>query len=508
MLLVSAVYCNYTREKKEIGKMEFRDVEICLIIPIEYNNTFFKNLGNGSILQGFRREDIQSQRFNDNGKRLFTENENKMVTCYILENKSRREIGLKQENKGYYRMKKDNVEYLFELGKIKIWFWESGKGFLTIPVTTESISQDCLINLKNILIDVRASNKFTYEVKTGKDKSDVRNNTLKDIIKKLIQMLKGVGAERNENVVKLYSLIYMLTEEEITDKENFWANLLHNSEKKQEIRQYAPEQFPYITWGIAEKCIGMVGDCAVARRISEKNENFLRENGGLRKSVFYNYLLLYLYYLGACSEHINMINKYMFSLKKIQKSFSGNLSTVEHLNDIFHEYKEILYKEVWHKTRDVEVFHGKFPGVVQNKDYNIFISYRREGGFYYARLLYEMLEKNGQVPYLDLKERESGKFDEELYKRIEQCKNMIVVLFPGCLKRCCDEEDWVRKEIVYALKHNKNMIPVMFDGFDYSEEMKELPEEMKAFRFEAEQFILSSREHFDNVVKEILRRKK
>ena len=45
-------------------------------------------------------------------------------------------------------------------------------------------------------------------------------------------------------------------------------------------------------------------------------------------------------------------------------------------------------------------------------------------------------------------------------------------------------------------------------GFEYSEEMKELPEEMKAFRFEAEQFISSSREHFDNVVKEILRRKK
>lgn len=52
-------------------------------------------------------------------------------------------------------------------------------------------------------------------------------------------------------------------------------------------------------------------------------------------------------------------------------------------------------------------------------------------------------------------------------------RDVIVVLPPGALDRCTDENDWVRMEIAYALKQKKNLVPVMMNGFFWPENMPE-----------------------------------
>ena len=49
---------------------------------------------------------------------------------------------------------------------------------------------------------------------------------------------------------------------------------------------------------------------------------------------------------------------------------------------------------------------------------DVFISYRREGGYAMARLVYECLRNAGLSVFLDLEELRSGQFNEKLYEEI------------------------------------------------------------------------------------------
>lgn len=98
---------------------------------------------------------------------------------------------------------------------------------------------------------------------------------------------------------------------------------------------------------------------------------------------------------------------------------------------------------------------------------DVFISYRREGGFALARLLYECLQKEGISTFLDLEELRSGAFNTKLYEAIDSAENFVIVLPPNSLDRCKDETDWVRLEIEYAIKKTKNIIPILVNGFTF-----------------------------------------
>ena len=108
--------------------------------------------------------------------------------------------------------------------------------------------------------------------------------------------------------------------------------------------------------------------------------------------------------------------------------------------------------------------------------YNIFISYRRDGGYEMARLLYEHLKNMGLKPFLDIEELRSGPFNVRLYKTIDECPNFLPVLSPGALDRCKNEGDWLRLEIAHAVKGKKNIIPVLMPRFDWTE----LPEDISS----------------------------
>lgn len=130
---------------------------------------------------------------------------------------------------------------------------------------------------------------------------------------------------------------------------------------------------------------------------------------------------------------------------------------------------------------------------------DVFISYRREGGYAMARLLYECLRNIGVSVFLDLEELRSGQFNEKLYQEIEKCKNFVLVLPPNSLDRCEAENDWLRLEIEHAIKQKKNIIPVMMVGFEFPDQ---LPPSLQVLPFF--NGVRSSREYFDATIKKIV----
>lgn len=111
--------------------------------------------------------------------------------------------------------------------------------------------------------------------------------------------------------------------------------------------------------------------------------------------------------------------------------------------------------------------------------YDIFISYRRKGaGAGVAGELQAKLENLGYKVFLDVDEIGSGQFPEQIERAISECKDFILVLSPGTLDRCVEEEDWVRREIQQAQNQNKNIIGVGLPGF-FMPEAESLPEPLK-----------------------------
>lgn len=115
------------------------------------------------------------------------------------------------------------------------------------------------------------------------------------------------------------------------------------------------------------------------------------------------------------------------------------------------------------------------------RNYEIFISYRRDGGSETAKHLSDTLTDKGYRVFLDIESLRSGQFNTELYRFIEQATDFILILPQNGLDRCSDPNDWVRLEIEHAKKHNKNIIPIMLKGFSFP---PELPESLEFLRYQ------------------------
>lgn len=101
--------------------------------------------------------------------------------------------------------------------------------------------------------------------------------------------------------------------------------------------------------------------------------------------------------------------------------------------------------------------------------YDIFISYRRNGGFDTAKHLYDLLTRDGYRVSFDIDTLRNGDFDVALLKRIEECTDFILIVDKNAFDRCMDpnfdsKKDWLRCELAHALSHNKNVIPIMLAG--------------------------------------------
>lgn len=110
--------------------------------------------------------------------------------------------------------------------------------------------------------------------------------------------------------------------------------------------------------------------------------------------------------------------------------------------------------------------------------YDIFISYRRAGGDKYARTIQQALEKQFRV-FLDFDELEDGVFDQRIIDAISQSPVFLLILSKGALDRCVDEKDWVRQEIMHAVKSGCHIVPVTIIGDNFNGLPHELPEELR-----------------------------
>ena len=101
--------------------------------------------------------------------------------------------------------------------------------------------------------------------------------------------------------------------------------------------------------------------------------------------------------------------------------------------------------------------------------YDIFISYRREGGYDTAKHLYDLLSRDGYKVSFDIDTLRNGDFDKSLLSRIDACKDFILIIDAHAFDRTLNpafnpQNDWMRQELAYALKKNKNIIPILLNG--------------------------------------------
>lgn len=71
--------------------------------------------------------------------------------------------------------------------------------------------------------------------------------------------------------------------------------------------------------------------------------------------------------------------------------------------------------------------------------YDIFISYRRIGGFETAKHLYDLLRSDGYRVSFDIDTLRNGDFDVALLKRVEECTDFILIVDKNAFDRCLDK---------------------------------------------------------------------
>lgn len=109
-------------------------------------------------------------------------------------------------------------------------------------------------------------------------------------------------------------------------------------------------------------------------------------------------------------------------------------------------------------------------------DNSAFISYRRNPGYPWARLIWEELGERGVDAFLDLESmRAAGRFDERLLNQIASRPYFVAVLTEGTLERCTDTEDWMRREIEHAVDTGRIIVPCFIAPFSPSGFPDDLP---------------------------------
>ena len=123
--------------------------------------------------------------------------------------------------------------------------------------------------------------------------------------------------------------------------------------------------------------------------------------------------------------------------------------------------------------------------MAKGKTYDIFISYRRQGGAEKAELTKGELAKRGfreDRMFMDTRSLSSGNYMEGILKAIDASRNLVVIVTKDSFKDLSEESPWA-KEIAHALKIGKTIVPIYFDGIN---EIKpdELPASFQRLAFE------------------------
>lgn len=123
--------------------------------------------------------------------------------------------------------------------------------------------------------------------------------------------------------------------------------------------------------------------------------------------------------------------------------------------------------------------------MAEEKIYDVFISYRRHGGAEMAELTKSELSKRGfrdARMFMDTRSLSSGNYMEGILKAIDASRNLVAIVTKDSFKDLSEESPWA-KEVAYALKIGKTIVPIYFDGIT---EIKpdELPGSIQRLAFE------------------------
>jgi tetratricopeptide (TPR) repeat protein len=104
---------------------------------------------------------------------------------------------------------------------------------------------------------------------------------------------------------------------------------------------------------------------------------------------------------------------------------------------------------------------------------SVFISYRRTNIFH-ARAIFQDLRHNGYDVFMDYESIDSGSFSQIILNQVKARAHFVIVLTPSALERCVNPGDWLRREIETAIEYKRNIVPLMFEGFDWKDVEKYL----------------------------------
>lgn len=111
---------------------------------------------------------------------------------------------------------------------------------------------------------------------------------------------------------------------------------------------------------------------------------------------------------------------------------------------------------------------------------NMFISYRRDTGIDIAARVKDFFVSKGLNVFYDITSMQLGEFDKQIIQHINSSDYFVLILSPNALDRCCNETDWVRKEIECALNNNKiQIIPLILPQFKFPQNLPDSLEKIK-----------------------------
>ena len=122
---------------------------------------------------------------------------------------------------------------------------------------------------------------------------------------------------------------------------------------------------------------------------------------------------------------------------------------------------------MWSHERLSITSHEFIYTAMEQVEKTVFISYRRTNAPW-ALAIFQNLTQHGYDVFFDFNGIASGDFERVILANIKARAHFLVVLTPSSLERCNDPNDWLRREIETALVTQRNIVPLMLEGFDFT----------------------------------------
>lgn len=289
------------------------------------------------------------------GSPLLDKRSTPLLKIFELRQAQRRKIGLHGNENHIYTLLKDNID--FQIRKIKLWFFKCGIGFITFNVYTEELDSDKILNLVSELCSVRLNRKITYTQSTGKGTSEKKTFTLRDVIKILLSLENATHllSIDEETYQKAHCLFYGVGFAEDEQRMLYFLEMLRNQNRSNRtVFEYSKDRlykpFNYITWAISNRVLAAVSNLKSA---GQENNYFLTNAGGLRHSIFTNYLFVYMNCIAVDLKIKQLTKQYNLfdasaidlcspeatcELYDILNTPLHELTTEPHINELFSTY--------------------------------------------------------------------------------------------------------------------------------------------------------------------------